>query len=88
MSVPNRCLSQTNICALCTFDIEEVSTKQMSVPNKFMSSIQLYIEEARKSVCPKQSLAPEGRAGGRRRRPICEYLIILMINLKILIYLF
>ena len=68
MSVPNRCLSQTDVCP-----------KQMSVPNKYLCSIQLYIEEARKSVCPKQSLAPEGRAGGRRRRPICESILILVV---------
>ena len=36
----------------------------MSVPNKCLSSIQLYIEDEMKIVCPKQSLAPEGRAGG------------------------
>ena len=53
MSVPNKCLSQTDFCP-----------KQMSVPNKFLSSIQLYIEETRKCVCPKQFFAPEGRAGG------------------------
>ena len=53
---------QTIVCPLYNF-IKSMQEK-MYVPNKFLSSIQLYIEEAMKNVCPKHSLAPEGRAGG------------------------
>ena len=47
---------EAEIKILKTFSpkVRYVCPKQMSVPNNCMSSIQLYIEHARKNVCPKQ----------------------------------